>query len=105
MIEQISVKDLKQKLDEKQDIQLVDVREFFEYDISNLGGIHIPLRNLQTDMKRLDASKETVVMCRSGARSYEACRRLKLDGFNKVFNLEGGMLAWAHEIDPSIPVA
>jgi adenylyltransferase/sulfurtransferase len=104
-IPQISVEELKKKLDAKDDVFVLDVREPHEYPIANLGAPLIPLGQLEQRVGELAAEKdrEVVVHCRSGARSQKAAVILKNAGFKKVENLAGGILAWADKIDPSMP--
>lgn len=83
---------------------LLDVREQFEYQISNLNGTLIPLQQLKDRLDELDKDKEIIVMCRSGSRSMDACHTLQENGFKNVVNLKGGVNAWAKEIDSSMPV-
>ena len=104
-IPQISVKTLKQKLDAKEDVFVLDVREPHEYPIANLGAPLIPVGSLEGRLGEIAAQKdrEIVVHCRSGARSQKAALTLKNAGFTNVSNLTGGILAWAEQIDPSMP--
>jgi adenylyltransferase/sulfurtransferase len=104
-IPQISVEALKKKLDAKEDIFVLDVREPHEYPIANLGAPLIPVGSLEGRIAELAAEKnsEIIVHCRSGARSQKAALILKNAGFTNVSNLTGGILAWADKIDPSMP--
>jgi molybdopterin/thiamine biosynthesis adenylyltransferase/rhodanese-related sulfurtransferase len=104
-IPQISVEALKKKLDAKEDVFVLDVREPHEYQIVNLGVPLIPLGELEKRVGELAAEKdrEIVVHCRSGARSQKAALILKNAGFQHVENLAGGILAWADKIDPTMP--
>jgi adenylyltransferase/sulfurtransferase len=102
-VPEISVEELKRRLDAKEDFVLVDVREPHEYQICNLNGKLIPLNDLPRRVTELDPAKETVVHCRSGQRSARAVNFLRQAGFNKVSNLSGGILAWADRIDPKVP--
>jgi molybdopterin/thiamine biosynthesis adenylyltransferase/rhodanese-related sulfurtransferase len=104
-IPQITVEELKQKLDAKEDVFVLDVREPHEYLISNLGVPQIPVGEVERRVGELAAQKnrEVVVHCRSGARSQKAALILKQAGFTNVSNLAGGILAWADKIDPSMP--
>ncbi len=102
-VPEISVEELKQRLDAKEDFVLLDVREPHEYNICNLNGILIPLNDLPRRMNELDPGKEMVVHCRSGARSARAVGFLQQAGFTKAKNLAGGILAWADRIDPKVP--
>jgi rhodanese-related sulfurtransferase len=82
---------------------LLDVREPWELGIASVPGIvHIPMAEVGARLTELDRSIEVVVLCRSGRRSLEVARLLQLNGF-KALNLSGGILAWSHEIDSSIP--
>ena len=102
-VPEISVEELKRRLDAKEDIYILDVREPHEYQICNLNGHLIPLNDLPKRVSELDPSKEMVVHCRSGARSARAVGFLRQAGFAKASNLAGGILAWADRVDPKIP--
>ena len=102
-VPEISVEELKRKLDAKEDVFVLDVREPHEYKICNISGHLIPLNDLPKRVQELDPSKETVVHCRSGARSAKAVGFLRQAGFTNVTNLAGGILAWADRIDPKMP--
>jgi adenylyltransferase/sulfurtransferase len=104
-IPQISVEELKRKIDAKEDFFLLDVREPHEVPIASLGAPLIPVDELEKRVGELAAQKdrEIVIHCRSGARSQKAALILKNAGFKNVENLAGGILAWADKIDPSMP--
>jgi adenylyltransferase/sulfurtransferase len=104
-IPQISVEELKRKLDAKENIFVLDVREPHEYPIANLGAPLIPVGTIESRIAEIAAHKndEVIVHCRSGARSQKAALALKAAGFTNVHNLTGGILAWADKIDPSMP--
>lgn len=104
-IPQISVETLKKKLDAKENVFVLDVREPHEYQIANLGAPLIPLGTIESRLGELAEHKndEIIVHCRSGARSQKAALALKAAGFSNVSNLTGGILAWAEKIDPSLP--
>ena len=104
-IPQISVQELKRRLDAREDVFVLDVREPHEVQIVNIGALLIPLGDLP---KRLDElapqkNREIVVHCKSGGRSQKAAQLLKNAGFQRVENLAGGILAWADKIDPTMP--
>lgn len=103
-MKEISVQELKEKKDSGEDFQLIDVREDFEYEMSNLGGTLIPLGGILIESEKIDKSKPVVVMCRSGKRSAAAIMQLEQRGFTNLINLKGGILAWAAEVDPSLNV-
>jgi molybdopterin/thiamine biosynthesis adenylyltransferase/rhodanese-related sulfurtransferase len=104
-IPQISVEALKQKLDAKEDVFVLDVREPHEYQIVNIGATLIPLGSIESRIGELGAQKdrEIVVHCKTGGRSQKAALALKQAGFTNVSNLTGGITAWAEKIDPSLP--
>jgi rhodanese-related sulfurtransferase len=103
-MKEITVKELKRKLDKQEDFQLIDVREEFEYEVSNLNGENIPLGGLLLEVHKIATDKPVIIHCRSGARSAAAVMQLEAQGFTQLYNLKGGILAWAQEIDPNIPV-
>jgi adenylyltransferase/sulfurtransferase len=104
-IPQISVQELKRRLDAKEDVFVLDVREPYEVPIASLGAPLIPLGELAKRVDELAAQKDRniVVHCRSGGRSQKAALVLKNAGFTHVENLAGGILAWADKIDPTLP--
>jgi rhodanese-related sulfurtransferase len=104
-IPQISVKELKRKLDAKEDVFVVDVREPHEHKIANLGATLIPVGEIERRASELADKKnsEIVVYCKAGVRSQKAALALKQAGFTNISNLTGGILAWAEKIDPSMP--
>jgi rhodanese-related sulfurtransferase len=86
-----------------ENLTLLDVREAWELGIVSVPGIvHIPMNEVPNRLSELDQSVETVVLCRSGRRSLEVARLLQQQGFRAV-NLAGGILAWAQDVDPSLP--
>lgn len=99
----ITPAELKRRIDAGEDVYVLDVREPHEYQICNLGGHLIPLGELPQRMSELDRSRETVVHCKSGARSAKAVELLRNAGFQNVMNLAGGILAWADTVDPRLP--
>jgi adenylyltransferase/sulfurtransferase len=99
----VTVQELKKKLDAKADIFILDVREPHEYQICNLKGYLIPVGDLPKRVNELDSSREIIAHCRSGVRSAKAVNFLRRSGFKKVYNLTGGILAWADQIDPAMP--
>jgi sulfur-carrier protein adenylyltransferase/sulfurtransferase len=101
-IPQLSVKDLKQRIDRGEDVYIIDVREPFEYQIANIGGELIPQGEVPQRLGEIDRNREVIVQCRSGGRSQKIAEFLKQSGYASVVNLEGGILAWADQIDPSV---
>jgi adenylyltransferase/sulfurtransferase len=102
-VPEISVEELKQRLDAKEDFVLLDVREPHEYQICNLGGHLIPLNDLPKHMNELDSSREIIAHCQMGGRSAKAVEFLRQAGFTKVKNLTGGIMAWSDRVDPKVP--
>jgi len=99
----ISVHDLKRKRDAREAIQLIDVREPFEFEIARIDGAKlIPLGQLANRLHELKQNGQTVVHCHTGMRSAQAVQMLRQSGFTNVYNLEGGIDAWANEIDPAV---
>jgi adenylyltransferase/sulfurtransferase len=104
-MEEISATELKQRLDNGEEIQIVDVREANEVAHCRIPNtIHIPLAQVLSRMNELDPGKETVVHCKMGGRSARAIDALQRSGFTgKLINLRGGILAWSNEVDPTVP--
>jgi molybdopterin/thiamine biosynthesis adenylyltransferase/rhodanese-related sulfurtransferase len=101
-IPQITVKELKRRIDAGEDIQLIDVREPYEYQIAQIGGKLIPQNDVPQRLAEIDRDREVIVHCRSGARSQRIAEFLVQSGYPKVANLAGGILAWSDEIDPKV---
>jgi molybdopterin/thiamine biosynthesis adenylyltransferase/rhodanese-related sulfurtransferase len=100
---EITPEELKAKLDKDEDVFMLDVREPHEFEICNLDGYLIPLRDLPSRISELDSSKEIVAYCHTGVRSQRAVEFLKTAGFKKVKNLVGGIEAWSVLSDPTVP--
>lgn len=100
---EITVEELKKKLDQKEDILVLDVREPHEYEIVNMGGMLIPLGELPNRVNEIDSAQSIVVHCHRGGRSQRAVEFLQELGFRKVQNLAGGIDEWAERVDPSLP--
>lgn len=103
-MKEITVQELKYKIDSGEDFQLIDVRESFEYEMSNLNGENIPLAGIVIEADKVSKDKPVVVHCRSGARSAAAIMQLESMGYTNLYNLKGGIVAWASEIDPGLQV-
>jgi adenylyltransferase/sulfurtransferase len=104
-MDEITPAELKQRLDNGDDIQIVDVREDKEVAIGRIpNSIHIPLGQILGRMKDIDPNRETVVHCKMGGRSSRAIEALQRSGFQgKLINLKGGIIRWSDEVDPSVP--
>ncbi|HWA33261.1 MAG TPA: ThiF family adenylyltransferase, partial [Cyclobacteriaceae bacterium] len=83
-------------------IQLIDVREPFEYELVNIGGINIPLGDILNRLDAIEKDMPVVLHCKSGQRSLDAARRLSEKGFNNLLNMKGGLIAWKKEVDAEL---
>lgn len=102
--EEITATELKAKMDSGDTFTLVDVREPYEYAIGHIPGSKlVPLGTVKERLHEFDTSEEIVLQCKSGKRSSEALQLFKQAGFKKLQNLQGGILAWSDEVDPSVP--
>jgi adenylyltransferase/sulfurtransferase len=104
--EELTPEQLKQRLDTGEPLQLIDVREPYEWSICNLqpyGARLISLADLSDRMSELDRETDLVLYCRSGKRSEGAARHLRAHGFTRVWSLRGGINGWASSIDPNLP--
>lgn len=100
----VSVQELKQKIDNKEDFLLLDIREPFEYDICRLPGAKlIPMGEVPRRLNELDDEREMIIYCHAGVRSARVVYWLKQNGFDNAKNLSGGIDAWSCLIDPSVP--
>ncbi|WP_256007046.1 MULTISPECIES: rhodanese-like domain-containing protein [Pedobacter] len=104
-MKEITVEELKQKIDNNEDFQLIDVREPFEYEVSNLNGENIPLGGILIEADKVATDKPVIIQCRSGKRSAAAVMQLEQQlGLTNLYNLKGGILAWQEAFDPEMPV-
>jgi adenylyltransferase/sulfurtransferase len=101
-IPQLSVKELKRRMDAGEDVYILDVREPYEYRIAQIGGMLIPQTDVPNRLAEIDRDREIIVQCRSGVRSQRIAEFLKQQGYPRVVNLAGGILAWSDEIDPKM---
>ncbi|MFL5241643.1 MAG: molybdopterin-synthase adenylyltransferase MoeB [Gemmataceae bacterium] len=100
----ISVEELKARLDRQEKVLILDVRNPEEFQICRIPGSRLlPLPELPARYGELDPEKEMIVHCKSGMRSQKAVNFLREHGFGKLKNLQGGILAWVDKIDPSMP--
>ena len=102
-VPEITVNELKQKLDNSEDINVLDVREPHEYEVANIGVRLIPLGELPQRLAELEQDDILAIHCKTGARSARAVKLLQDAGFENVYNVKGGITAWSEEIDPSVP--
>jgi len=102
---EMSVTDLKAHLDGPDPAPvLLDVREPWEYGICRIEGSHlIPMRSIPSSLDQLDRDREMVVICHHGIRSRQVALFLEHQGFDNVINMQGGVAAWARDVDPGMP--
>jgi adenylyltransferase/sulfurtransferase len=103
-MKEVTVQELKSMRDSNADFQLIDVREEHEYDIANIGGELIPMGTIMQNVDRISKDKKVIIHCRSGARSASVVQLLESSHqLSNLYNLKGGILAYAREIDPLLP--
>jgi adenylyltransferase/sulfurtransferase len=104
MVPEIAPLELKARLDRGDDLVLLDVREPHETEICNLdGSVLIPLGDVPRRLAEIDRTRDLVIYCRSGVRSARAVQFLARQGFDRAVNLNGGILRWIDEVDPTQP--
>lgn len=102
-VKTVTVEELKRMMDEKKDFQLIDVREKDEKDFSDIGGELIPMGTILDHVAAIRRDVPVVVYCRSGNRSGRVVSFLQEQyGYTNLYNLAGGILAWADRIDPRV---
>lgn len=103
-VPEVSPKQVKQKIDRKEDFILLDVREQEEVELCRIeGSVHIPLSCFQSKFSELPKDKEIIVHCHSGMRSVMATQYLIQKGFRNVKTMQGGIDLWSVEVDPKVP--
>jgi rhodanese-related sulfurtransferase len=101
---EMTVAEFKETLDAGHDVQVVDVREMWEFAIAHLpGSILLPMHELGARLDELNRTRPTVIICHHGIRSLHAALALRGRGFTDVRSLRGGIQRWSTEIDPSMP--
>jgi adenylyltransferase/sulfurtransferase len=102
---QISVQELKTLLDKGEDVQIIDIREIHEVDSGTIGGVHIPMANLLERTAEIRTDIPVVIHCKSGSRASAMVHILRTEkSLENVMLLDGGIEAWAREIDPTVIV-
>lgn len=103
MIREMTPLEFAARADEGPAPLLVDVREGWELAIARLEqAVHIPMGELPDRMEELPRDRDIVLLCRSGMRSAQVTRFLQQEGYERVWNLAGGILAWSEQLDPSL---
>jgi len=103
-VTQITPAGLKALMDARSPYCLVDVREPWEVELARIdGSVAIPLNDIPARLQELDALATIIVMCKLGGRSQRAAEFLVDNGFDRVSNLQGGIDAWARDVDPQLP--
>lgn len=101
-VPEIQAEELKHRLDVGEKLFLLDVRDEYEFEISNIGGHLIPLSELSKRLAELSANEEIVAVCKHGPRGVKAVEYLQKQGFQKVSNLRGGIHAWSDRVDRKV---
>ena len=102
-VPEITVGELKQKMDTGEPINVLDVREPHEYEVANIGVKLVPLGELPQRLAEFDKDENFAIHCKTGGRSAKAVKLLQDAGFGNVYNVKGGITAWSEEIDPTVP--
>lgn len=103
-MKEITVEELKQKMQSGEAFQLIDVRESFEFELSNLGGDNIPLVNIPLETASVAKNKPVYMLCRVGRRSAMAVKKLEEAGFDNVYNIVGGITEWKEKFAPDMEI-
>jgi sulfur-carrier protein adenylyltransferase/sulfurtransferase len=102
MVEDLTPKQLKARLDAGEDLMIIDVREAWELEESKMANaILIPMGEISSELDQIPEDKPVVIICRTGSRSSQVADWLQAMGYDELYNLTGGMNQWVTEIDPS----
>jgi sulfur-carrier protein adenylyltransferase/sulfurtransferase len=104
-MKEVTPTELKQMLDNNENLQLIDVREPYEYEAAHIESELMPLNTVPQNLEKISKDKKVIMICRSGNRSGNAIRFMEGHGFENLYNLKGGMLAWKKEIDGTMNVS
>jgi len=103
-VTEIQPSQLAQRLERGEKLEIIDVREPYEWQIGHIPGARlVPLGRIAEEIPRLDKRRETILYCKVGARSMRAAQQLASAGVADVRNLAGGILRWIDEVDPTMP--
>ena len=106
MVNEIDSESLSQRLTDTEDVLLVDIRTPAEIAQGMIpDALQLPMHLIPLQMNEIPKDRDVVIYCRSGARSYQACAYLMQQGYNRVLNLRGGIIAWARHGYPIVAVA
>jgi rhodanese-related sulfurtransferase len=104
-LKNISAKELQQKIEAKENLFLLDIREEYERETAHIPSEHIPMANVSQEAVNFPKDKEIIIICRSGRRAIPVADLLVNDfAFTNVSILQGGLLAWKEEIDPTLDI-
>jgi len=98
----ISVQELKAKFDNSEDFQLIDIREEYELELACIGGDHIPMGDVRSNLDKIRKDIPVIMHCRTGVRGGNMVVFLSDNGYDNLYNLEGGINAWAEQIDSTM---
>ena len=99
----ISAKELNELINSVEKIQIVDVRDHFEWDICHIkGALNIPMNLISESIDKISKDITTIVMCHHGVRSMNVIHYLESKGYKNLINLEGGIHVWANDVDKSM---
>jgi molybdopterin/thiamine biosynthesis adenylyltransferase/rhodanese-related sulfurtransferase len=105
-MKEISPQEVKQLLNKGDEFQLIDVREPFEYEIANIGGLNLPLSSIRNSTGSISKTKKVVLHCKSGQRSAQAIKLLEKEfGFTNLWNMKGGLAGWQKEVEDEFNLA
>lgn len=103
-MESITAEGLSDLLARGEDPSLIDVREHWEFELCRIqGSRNIPMSEIPGEIATFDKDRDIVVICHHGMRSLQVAGYLEESGFQKVINLEGGIAAWASQVDTDMP--
>jgi adenylyltransferase/sulfurtransferase len=104
-MKEVTSTELKQMLDNKENLQLIDVREPYEFENGHIEAELIPMNTIPQNLEKISKDKKVIMICRSGNRSGNVIRFMESHGFDNLYNLKGGLLAWKKDIDNTMNVA
>jgi sulfur-carrier protein adenylyltransferase/sulfurtransferase len=102
-MKEITVEELQQMRTNGEDFQLIDVRENDEAEIVSIGGELIPMGDIMDNIDKISKDKKVVLHCKGGGRSGAVVQALEQKGYNNVYNLKGGIIAYINQVDPNLP--